>query len=336
VRGLRSLRWSLLAGAALWTVGLTSIVSLVLTQLIVRHPSAPAVFHGAFAGTVSHVGFWVVFSGATLAGGIALVRRGVSPLNRLRERLADVHAGRLVRLDGEYPAEIEPLVRDLNALLADREARVTRALAKTGDLAHGLKTPLAVIAQAAERAAAAGDHDLAAAIGEQVERMRRQVDHHLAVARAGVSGTTHGVRCGVQESASGLARTLERLHADRGVHLRVDVPAGLEVRARREDLDEMLGNLLDNACLNARTVVSVTATREAGAVVIAVDDDGPGLEPALWDAVLRRGVRADEAAPGSGFGLAIVCELAELHGGSIAVGRAPLGGLRARLTLPLA
>ncbi|MGE0043957.1 MAG: ATP-binding protein, partial [Vicinamibacterales bacterium] len=334
--GHRSLRGSLLAGAALWTVGLLSIVSLVLTQVITSHPAAPVVFHGAFAGTAAHAVFWVVFSIVALAGGVALVRRGVSPVNRLRERLADVHAGRSRRLDGDYPAEIAPLVGDLNALLEDREQRVERAQARAGDLAHGLKTPLAVVAQAAERAAAAGDTEQAAIIAEQVDRMRRQVDHHLALARAGASGAMHGARCDVLESASGLARTLERLHAGRGVRLRVAVPAGLGARARREDLDEMLGNLLDNACLHARAAVAVTATREDGRVAIVVDDDGPGLEPAMWDAVLGRGVRADEAAPGSGFGLAIVRELAELHGGTIAIGRAPLGGLRARLTLPAA
>jgi signal transduction histidine kinase len=129
---------------------------------------------------------------------------------------------------------------------------------------------------------------------------------------------------------------LQRLHADRGVSIAVRVPAGLFVRGQREDLDEMLGNLLDNACRWARTRVEATATADGTSIVIAVDDDGPGLDPQLYSQVLQRGVRADEAAPGSGFGLAIVRELAELHGGSIALDRSPLGGLRATLRLPSA
>jgi len=240
-------------------------------------------------------------------------------------------------VEGQYPADVQLLVDDLNALLEDRERRLAQALAKVGDLAHGLKTPLAVLSQEAERAAADGQADVAAVVGGQVERMRRQVDHHLAHAGAAVSGATPGVRGSLRESADGLSRTLARRHADRGLAITVDVqPPDCVVRVRREDLDEMLGNLLDNACQVARSRVKIAASREGDRVQVTVDDDGPGLDQALHEKVLQRGVRADDAGRGSGFGLAIVRELAELHGGAIVLAASPDGGLRARLDLPAA
>jgi signal transduction histidine kinase len=254
----------------------------------------------------------------------------------LRKRLAAVHDGRESRVGGAYPSEVQPLVDDLNALLAHREQRVREALAKAGDLAHGLKTPLAVLAQEAERAAADGHYERAATLAQQVDRMRRQVEYHLAHARAAASGALPGAHCAVAESAHGLARTLERLHAARALTIDVNVAADHAIRGQREDLDEMLGNLLDNACKYARTRVAISSQNGDGRVEIAVDDDGPGLPVAMRDAVLQRGVRADEAAPGSGFGLAIVRDLAALYGGSIALEASALGGLRARLTLPAA
>jgi len=166
--------------------------------------------------------------------------------------------------------------------------------------------------------------------------MRRRGDYHLANARAAASGGNPGVRCHVLTSADGLARTMHTLHADRGVKVDVTVSHEHFVQGQREDLDEMLGNLLDNACKWAKTRVTIASTLEPGNVVILVDDDGAGLDPSLRETVLRRGVRADEAAPGSGLGLAIVRDLAELYGGSISLHESPLGGVRARLTLPRA
>jgi signal transduction histidine kinase len=291
----------------------------------------------------SHPNVLMIAAALFMAAGLVVVRTGFSPFVEMRRRLADVQRGVARQLSGNYPPEVGPLVQDLNAMLAHHELAVSRAIAKAGDLAHGLKTPLAVLSQEAERAAAAGQTDLAAAINEQVERMRRQIEYHLAHARAAASGATAGARASVAESAAGLSRTLLRLHADRGMAIDVDVPAGHAVRVQREDLDEMLGNLLDNGCKWAKTRVALTSTflppsggREDsdGAIVITVDDDGPGLAAGLREAVLQRGVRADEAAPGSGFGLAIVRELAELYGGSIALEASPLGGLRAALRLP--
>ena len=276
----------------------------------------------------------VVFALACIAVALWQVQSGLSPFDRLRAHLSAVRHGRGRRIEGNYPSEVEPLVNDLNALLEHREGIVRRALATAGDLAHGLKTPLAVLSQEADRAEAAGQPDLAAAIRQQLDRMRRQVDYHLARARAAASGSAPGARCLVIASAEGLSRTLLRLHAGRGIAIDLDVSPEHAVRCEREDLDEMLGNLLDNACKWARSRVAVASSQTGSRVVTTVEDDGPGLDPSMWDAVLRRGVRADEAAPGSGLGLAIVRDLAALYGGSIALDRSPLGGLRASLDLP--
>ena len=331
---MKSLRASVFIGAALWTVGLLAIWAVAITlrasalhSIVVVHAYPHAL------GVVAIVSMIV---------GFLLVRSGLQPFDELRRRLAAVQTGTARQVDGTYPAEVQPLVRDLNALLDHRDRAVGRALAKAGDLAHGLKTPLAVLAQEAERAAAGGQPKLATAIAEQVERMRRQIDYHLAHARAAASGAIPGAHCDIRVSAEGLSRTLQRLHAERGIAIEVQVAAGHAVRCQREDLDEMLGNLLDNACKWARARVTIdahAATPAADAVPlieITVDDDGPGLAPELRAAVLQRGVRADEAAPGSGIGLAIVRELAELHGGSIALATAPAGGVRAMLRLPAA
>ena len=166
--------------------------------------------------------------------------------------------------------------------------------------------------------------------------MRRQVDYHLAHARASASGGDPTARCHVLTSADALARTMMTIHADRHLSIDVNVPHEHFVRGRREDYEEMLGNLVDNACKWARSRVEVRSSIVDGSVVTTVDDDGPGLDPSLWESVLKRGVRADEAAPGSGLGLAIVADLAELYGGTISLGPSPRGGLRATLVLPVA
>ncbi|HLX10938.1 MAG TPA: sensor histidine kinase [Thermoanaerobaculia bacterium] len=322
---LRSFRSRLLLGAVLAAVGLLGIAHVVSLVLIRRFPITLRFGNGTLL---------VIFALVLILAGVSQVHSGLSPFDRLRARLAAVRDGDDRRVDGSYPTEVQPLVSDLNALLEHREAIVSRAEAKAGDLAHGLKTPLAVLALEADRAEAAGQGELAAAIRLQVERMRRQIDHHLAHARATATGAAPGARCSVADSAAALARTLLRLHADRGLAIEVRVPPGQAVRGRREDLDEMLGNLLDNACQWARSRVVVESSAAATEIVIVVDDDGPGLDPAMRSAVLQRGVRADEAAPGSGLGLAIVRDLAELYGGAIALDRSPAGGLRVSLRLP--
>ena len=320
-----SFRRRLMFGSLLWILGLLAITTAIGITLIHRYPHLVGFVHNSAL---------VVFATVCLVGGLSMVRHGLSPFNELRERLASVRDGRARRVDGRYPTEVQPVVDDLNALLELRDQTVKRAIAKAGDLAHALKTPLAVLAHEAEVADQAGQGELAAVMRQQIERMRRQMDYHLAHARAAASGAAPGAHCSVLASAEGLARTLLRLHADRRLAIDVEVDAAQVVRVEREDLDEMLGNLLDNACKWARSRIAIASVSTGPAIVITVDDDGPGLETSMREAVLQRGVRADEAAPGSGLGLAIVRDLAELYGGSIALSRSPSGGLRARLQLP--
>ena len=276
-----------------------------------------------------------VLCAGLLVAGLLQVRRGWLPINQLRARLARLDAGVERRLDGEYPSEVAPLVGDLNALLDQRERSLARARAKAGDLAHGLKTPLAVLVQEADRADAAGQPELGDAIRQQVERMRRQVDYQLAQARADASAQRGaGAATAVAASADALARTLRRLHAGRGVTIDVSAPPAAIVPLEREDLDELLGNLLDNACKWARGRAVLSASIEGDRVIVTIDDDGPGIAPSLRAAVFERGVRADEAAPGSGLGLSIVRDLARACGGGVSFADAPIGGLRVRLDLP--
>jgi signal transduction histidine kinase len=322
---VKSLRRYVIVGALLWTFGLMAVWAVAITL-------NPQLFFSVRV-VHSHAHFMGFLAIVALVTGFAVVRSGFSPFAELRRRLADVQRGHERQLLGNYPAEIQPLVNDLNTLLAHREDAVRRAVAKAGDLAHGLKTPLAVLSQEAERAAAAGHADLAAVLGEQVERMRRQIEYHLAHARAAAAGRASASRCQVALSAESLARTLLRLHTERGLTIDVLVPEDHVVRCQREDLDEMLGNLIENACKWTATRVRITASRDDASIVITVDDDGRGIPVEMREAVLKRGVRADEAAPGSGLGLAIVRDVAELYGGSIALSDSPQGGLRASLRL---
>ena len=304
------------------------VVSAQLLTIIRNHPEhtvgAVTYFTAMGAGAVAFI-VW----------GLFLVRKALAPFGTLRAGLSAVREGHSQRIEGDHPAEVQPLVNDLNALLEDRERAIARALTTAGDLAHGLKTPLAVLAQEAEQAEAQGHPDLAATLRQLVERMQRQVDYHLARARATASArAAPGLRCSVLPSVEGLVRTMRRLHAERELRIDADVSPAHEIRGRREDLDEMLGNLLDNACKWARSRVAISSVIDHAQLSISVDDDGPGLDPSLRAQVLQRGARADQQVQGSGLGLAIVSDLAELYGGSVTLETSPLGGTRARLQLP--
>ena len=322
---LRSLHARFVAGAVFWTAGLLAAAIAIAVTIVTRYP------HSAL---IVHDGLLALGGAALVTAGLSVIRRGLSPVAMLRERLGDVRQGRSSRIEGEYPDEVAPLVDDLNGLLADRERRVARAAARAGDLAHGLKTPLAILAQEIARAEAAGQHDLAGSIRQQVSRMQRQIDSHLAQARA-TAGVSATARTNVADAVAGLVRTMERLYADRALSMQASVPSDCVVRVPLEDLEEMIGNLLDNACKWTRSRVAISAVGNSGRVVIAVEDDGAGLSAAMRGQMLQRGVRADEASPGSGFGLAIVRDLAEAYGGAIALEPSSLGGVSARLTLPV-
>jgi signal transduction histidine kinase len=260
------------------------------------------------------------------------VRFGLEPLRRMGRALGAIRGGASARLEGDFAAEIEPLATELNALLDHNEALVERARTHVGNLAHGLKTPLSVLTNEARRSGG----PLAELVGRQVALMRRQVDHHLARARAIATGSILGARTEVLPVLRDLERTLGRIYADKTLAIEVACPPELAFRGARQDLEEMLGNLLDNACKWAAASVTVRAEATAHQVQIAIEDDGPGLPAARRAEVLERGRRLDEQMPGTGLGLAIAADLAQLYGGRLVLDAAAAGGLRAVLTLPAA
>ncbi len=264
-----------------------------------------------------------------VAGVVGTVVAGLAPLRRVRRALAEIRDGRRERLAMTAPAEIAPLVVEADGLIAANRATVERARSHVGNLAHALKTPLAVLRNALDRPSP--DVEAARAEAAALEKL---VHHHLARARVAALGASTAADTSPRAIAEEVAGALRRLFEGRGLRIEVEGDAAARVRVDPQDLAEMLGNLMENACSWARRHVHVTIAVDERSVLIAVGDDGPGLPESARDAALGRGVRLDERLPGSGLGLAIVAELAALHGGSLDLGRAIEGGLLAALRLP--
>ena len=268
------------------------------------------------------------------------VRFGLAPLKRISASLAAIRSGSAERLQGSFPVEIAPLARETNALIDANREIVERARTHVGNLAHALKTPLSVIVNEAN---ARGDDPLAVKVREQANVMRDQVQRHLERARIAARATVVGTVTEVAPVVTALARSMEKIHRDRGIAIDIEAPRDTRFRGERQDLEEMVGNLVDNACKWAQSRVAVEVLPEraeaAGSTLrVVVDDDGPGLTATQREQVgaARRGNRLDETKPGSGLGLSIVVDLAALYGGALTLGTAPIGGLRAELVLPAA
>jgi len=264
------------------------------------------------------------------------VRFGLAPLKRISESIADIRSGRAERLEGEFPVEIAPLARETNALIDANREIVERARTHVGNLAHAIKTPLSVIVN--EASAHASD-PFAEKVMEQADVMRDQVAHHLERARIAARVSIVGTVTEVAPAIEALRRTMEKIHRDRGIAIEARADPSAKFRGERQDLEEMVGNLVDNACKWAasRVLVEVLVESKGHAgprLRIIVDDDGRGLSEAERAQVSRRGKRLDESKPGSGLGLSIVVDLAALYGGSLAFASAPIGGFRAELVLP--
>ena len=280
---------------------------------------------------------FLVLAAVLLLTTVFQVRFGLAPLNRISRGLAAIRSGKSEKLVGSFPVEIEPLARETNALIDANREIVERARTHVGNLAHALKTPLSVMMN---EAAARGDDPLAEKVKEQTGIMRDQVARHLERARIAARVAVVGTITDVAPVVQALARTIEKTHHDREIAIDLDIQATeARFRGERQDLEEMIGNLVDNACKWAGSRVSIEVMLEQpepGRQVmrVVVDDDGPGLTPAQRDQVSRRGQRLDESKPGSGLGLSIVVELASLYGGALNLGTAPIGGLRAELVLP--
>lgn len=279
---------------------------------------------------------------SVLAIGLAIaafiqVRIGLEPLRRLRSGLIDIRKGTAERLTGTYPSEIEPVAREVNALLKANVDVIERARTQVGNLAHALKTPLSVIGNEA-RSGASG---VTQKISEQAEIMADQINLYLDRARRAARSEALGSLCDVKPVVDGLVRTLNRIYAERGVSPKVDCPPDVRFLGERQDLEEMIGNLLDNAFKWAAGQVGVQVFLQSGGpdnaenkLTLIVSDDGPGLPEDRRSEALVRGKRLDETKPGSGLGLSIVAETAAMYGGSVSLQASSSGGLRVELILP--
>ena len=275
----------------------------------------------------------ILLGAGLIAAVVVQVRVGLKPLFDLRRDIAQVRQGKTERLVGSYPTELEPVAQELNALLSHNQEVVDRQRTHVGNLAHGLKTPLSVMLSEAERHSG----DLATVVRRQAEAMRQQVDHYLRRARAAARAQGAGERTLVEPVIDELARTLEKIFKDRAVVIDWTCPADLAFLGERQDLLEIIGNVMENDCKWCRNDVTIMVQpAQGGRFLVVVEDNGAGLPVERRDDVLKRGARLDETAPGSGLGLSIVDELVRAYGGSVHLGESDLGGLRVDLSLPAA
>nr|WP_279306489.1 sensor histidine kinase [Microvirga solisilvae] len=263
------------------------------------------------------------------------IRFGLRPLANLRSALGAIRRGEAERIVGEYPRDISPLASELNLLLDTNREILERARTQVGNLAHALKTPLSIVMNEAENA----PDEVAARVREQATLMRDQVNYYLDRARAAALAGTLGTLTDVEPVIAGLARTFAKIYRDKDLEVELAIPPDLRFRGERQDLEEMAGNLIDNAAKWAghKIEISIEIIRdddERPRFRLLIDDDGPGLPETARAEMLKRGRRLDETKPGSGLGLSIVSDLATLYRGSLKLEAAPLGGLRAVLELP--
>jgi signal transduction histidine kinase len=269
----------------------------------------------------------------------AQTRWALRPLDRVRRGLTDLRSGKEARFTGAYPAEIAPLARELNALLESNQQVIERARTQVGNLAHALKTPLSVITNEAR----SSKGPLANKVTEQAEIMRQQVTSYLDRARIAARSKVIGAVTEVEPVVGRLVRAMNRIHDDRHLRLISNVPPQSRFRGEQQDLEEIVGNLVDNACKWAKSEVRIGVGYEKparddapGRLLVNIDDDGPGLAPEERAEATRRGRRLDESKPGSGLGLSIVTDLVALYEGKFSLDRSPAGGLRAAIELPAA
>jgi signal transduction histidine kinase len=268
-----------------------------------------------------------------IAAVIVQVRVGLQPLFDLRREVAQVRTGQRERVTGQYPSELEPLAEELNALMAHTQEVVERQRTHVGNLAHALKTPLSVLITEARQQGG----PLSEVVIRQAQAMGQHVDHHLRRARAAARTQGQGERTQVAPVVEDLSRTLEKIFQAKLAEIEWDAEEELHFLGERQDLMEIAGNVMENACKWSRARVRVTAdARSQREFSLTVEDDGPGLPPERRGEVLRRGARLDERTPGSGLGLAIVDELVRAYGGSLTLGASGWGGLKVTILLPRA
>jgi signal transduction histidine kinase len=265
------------------------------------------------------------------------VRYALKPMAEMQQKLTDIRAGRVEMLEGNFPTEMQPVADEMNLLIQSNFEIIDRARMQVGNLAHALKTPISVLTNESRETPG----PLADKVKEQIGVMRDQVNLYLDRARRAARAQTIGAATEVEPVLQSLARTLQRINTDKGVQVTVSNQPGLKFRGERQDLEEIVGNLMDNACkwckgrVEARASLMTLAGEDGRPrLLIEVDDDGPGLPPEKRAIALKRGQRLDESKPGSGLGLNIVTETAAMYGGRVELDKADLGGLRVKLVLP--
>ena len=259
---------------------------------------------------------------------------GLAPLRRLNLSLDRLRRGEAAALEGEFPTEVRPLADNLNGVMAQHRRHIERARAIAGNLAHALRTPLAVMSNASadQKATVQELRDLVAA---QTALAQKQVEWHLKRARMAATTGSSGQRFGVSPVVEGVVGVMRRVYADKELEFRCDrLDPTAVFWGEQQDLQEMLGNLIDNACKWARHRVMVSASLIEKQVCIVVEDDGNGVAPDRYSEILKRGVRIDELVPGTGLGLSIVAELVELYSGTLRFSSSSMGGLAVQVCFP--
>lgn len=273
--------------------------------------------------------------GTALLAGVAIqIRAGLKPLSTVRSALGEIRSGAATRLASDVPEEVAPLVEEINALLAAQERELGRARDRAADLAHGLRTPLTALAGDVRRLRDRGEADVARDISDIVQSMSRHVDRELARARIRHGGP--GAATPLARTVDDLIRTLERTPDGERVRFENAVPTDMKVTIDPQDLNEILGNLMENAARHGRSRVCVRATAQKDAQSISVEDDGPGLQDPEKATAALRGVKLDINGPGAGLGLAIVQDIVSAYNAELKLGAAELGGLAAEIRIPLA
>lgn len=314
---------------------------LLVVERDLKFPDAPGPVRVLIAGDLGEVRAGVRRFDMLLATSLGLLGAGMAiavfiqvwfglrPLRALKADLDGVREGERPRLSGNYPREIIPLAEAMNGVLDNDAELIERARTHVGNLAHGLKTPLTILR--AELDSTPG-RELAK---EQIGKMKRLIEHHLGRASAVAgAGRVLGIRVPAQTIAREIAGAMSRIHADRRLTIDVDVPDDAAFRGPREDLEEIIGNLMENACKWASSRVRISAEMGNGELILSVEDDGPGISEKQAKAAARRGERLDVMASGWGLGLSIVADLVAVNGGTMAFGRSAMGGLAVTLTIP--
>jgi signal transduction histidine kinase len=283
------------------------------------------------SGFARDAGLVLVALGLVLAAGVWIqIASGLRPLAALATAVAKVRSGTDRRLSPQVPSEVEPLVTEMNSLLETQERDLVRARDRAADLAHGLKTPLTALASDIRALRARGDSEIAGNLEALSDAMQRHVERELA--RTRIRHGTSRAATPLAEAARRIVRVVERTPAAEGKRLKVTVADEVTLPLDADDLNELLGNLLDNAARHARSLIRITSQADAATISLTVEDDGAGLAEADRAVALSRGGRLDRGG-GAGLGLAIVQDIADAYGAEVTLGRSELGGLSARVTL---